>query len=129
MLIKSIKNLINVIKINRFMIKKHKEGKKICFIDIDDTIATYTNNKKINGLPDYTSSIPIKKNVEKINKLYDEGNVIIYYSARGSLTKYDFYKMTKKQLTLWEAKFHYLRIDKPYFDILIDDRTKRIEEI
>ena len=37
----------------------------IIYVDIDETICTKTENL------DYSKSIPIKENIEKINKLYE----------------------------------------------------------
>ena len=68
-------------------------------------------------------------NIDKINKLYDEGNTIVYWTARGSRTKINWYDLTKKQLDEWGVKYHELFVDKPYYDLFIDDKTLRIEEI
>ena len=65
-----------------------------------------------------------------INKLFDEGNEITYYTARGALTGIDYFELTKNQLIKWGAKHHNLSVgEKPYYDLLICDKTKRIEEI
>ena len=70
------------------------------------------------------------KNIEKINKLYDEGYHIKYWTARGTVSKVDYYELTKSQLNKWEAKHHELSVgEKPDYHLLICDRTKRIEEI
>ena len=38
--------------------------------------------------------------------------------------------LTRKQLDEWGCKFHSLELgNKPNFDLLIDDKVKRIEEI
>ena len=69
-------------------------------------------------------------NRAKINKLYDEGNTITYYTARGTVTRIDWYSLTETQLKKWGAKYHKLSVgEKPNYDILICDKTKRIEEI
>ena len=70
------------------------------------------------------------ENIEKINKLYDQGNEIKYWTARGTLSKKNFYDLTFKQLKSWGCKFHELSVGKkPVYDLLICDKTKRIEEI
>ena len=56
----------------------------VIYIDIDDTICK--NPKQL----DYSASIPIKENIEKANKLYDEGHLIVYWTARGSSTGIDW---------------------------------------
>ena len=69
-------------------------------------------------------------NIAKINKLYDEGNEIIYYTARGTVSKINWYDITKDQLDSWGCKYHDLSVgEKPHYDLLICDKTKRIEEI
>jgi len=38
--------------------------------------------------------------------------------------------LTKEQLEKWECKYHELSVgEKPNYDLLICDKTKRIEEI
>ena len=42
----------------------------------------------------------------------------------------DYREHTLKQLNEWGCKFHDLIIgNKPHFDLVIDDKAKRIEEI
>jgi|TARA_Y100000034_G_C6876401_1_gene400891 histidinol phosphatase-like enzyme len=100
------------------------EMNQVIHVDIDETICNTPDNPRV-----YEKAEPIKENIDKINKLYDEGNTIVYWTARGSRSKIDWYDLTKSQLEQWGAKFHLLRCDKPFFDILIDDRTMRIEEL
>ena len=69
------------------------------------------------------------ENIAKINKLYEEGNTIVYWTARGSRKQVDWYDFTKAQLDGWGAKYNELRVDKPYYDMFIDDKTIRIEEL
>jgi len=96
---------------------------KIIYVDIDETICRTSEDRN------YTNSIPIKENIEKINKLYDEGNTIVYWTARGSRKQINWYILTKTQLDSWGAKYHELRVDKPYYDLFIDDKTLPIEKI
>lgn len=102
----------------------------VIYVDIDDTIADYHIN---DSKTDYYRARPIKLNIDKINKLYDEGNTIIYYTARASVNKSrrkEFTELTKRQLKEWGAKHHKLSVgDKPAYDLLICDKTKRIEEL
>tara|TARA_A100001515_G_scaffold145031_1_gene151424 strand:+ start:1951 stop:2250 length:300 start_codon:yes stop_codon:yes gene_type:complete len=97
---------------------------KNIYVDIDETICRYIDERY------YPHAIPIRKNITKINKLYDEGNKITYYTARGSVTGIDWFDITKKQLDKWGCKYHKLSVgEKPDYDLLICDKTKRIEEI
>ena len=50
----------------------------IIYVDIDETICNTPNSR------DYSLSEPMMERIEKINKLYDEGNTIIYWTAVGS---------------------------------------------
>ena len=93
------------------------------YVDIDNTICSTSG-------VEYSESTPIYENIEKINKLYDQGNEIKYWTARGTLSKKNFYDLTLKQLKSWGCKFHELSVGKkPAYDLLICDKTKRIEEI
>jgi hypothetical protein len=96
---------------------------KIIYVDIDETICTTPSTR------DYQDATPISENINKINKLYDEGNTIVYWTSRGSRKQIDWYELTHNQLITWDVKFHELRVDKPYYDLFIDDKTLRIEEI
>ena len=94
------------------------------FVDIDETICFYDNERV------YRDAIPNYENIAKINKLYDEGHEITYWTARGSVTKIDHFGLTKIQLDRWNCKYHHLSVgEKPHYDLLICDKTKRIEEI
>ena len=94
------------------------------FVDIDETICFYENGRV------YEEAVPNPENIQKINNLYDDGKHITYWTARGSLTGSDYYKLTKEQLDLWGCKYHELSVgEKPLYDLLICDKTKRIEEI
>jgi phosphatidate phosphatase PAH1 len=94
----------------------------IFVIDIDGTICISDN--------DYDKSIPRYDRIQKINKLYDEGHTIKYFTARGMgrykdsriMAHQDFYELTYNQLKSWDCKFHYLIMGKPAGDIYIDDK-------
>ena len=94
------------------------------YVDIDETICYYADKRE------YFLALPDKKAIEKINKLYSEGNTITYYTARGSATGIDWYEITKDQIEKWGCKYHNLSVgEKPPYDLLICDKTKRIEEL
>ena len=99
----------------------------IIYVDIDGTIC---NTPRGMVSWDYLNSKPRQNQIDKINKLYDDGNEIVYWTARGSGSGIDWSIITKKQLDKWGCK--YTRIEtlkKPSFDLFIDDKSKRIEEI
>lgn len=94
----------------------------LIYCDIDGTIC-HTEGGYVNAKPDYNA-------IAKINKLYDEGNIIFYWSARGKTTGIDWTELTTRQLLLWGCKYHDVIMNqKPNYDLLICDKTKRIEEI
>tara|TARA_R110000744_G_scaffold1910_7_gene7465 strand:+ start:258 stop:557 length:300 start_codon:yes stop_codon:yes gene_type:complete len=96
------------------------------FVDIDETICFYKGVDRLG----YKNAIPNQDNISKINKLYDEDNEITYWTARGSYSGIDYFEITKKQLDKWKCKYHKLSVgEKPAYDLLICDKTKRIEEI
>jgi CMP-N,N'-diacetyllegionaminic acid synthase len=97
--------------------------KKICF-DIDGVICKTLKSNYELSKPDY-------KAIKIINKLYDNGNYIIIFTARYmgrnnqkiSKAKKQGYKLTFNQLKKWNVKFHKLIFGKPSYDIIIDDRS------
>jgi len=88
----------------------------IYYIDIDGTICTNTNG-------DYQQAKPFLDNIEKINKLYDQGNTVIYWTARGTVTGIDWTEITEQQLKKWGAKYTSLNFSKPAYDLFICDKA------
>lgn len=97
------------------------------YVDIDETICYYRDIRR------YDLAKPLKNNIKKINKLYDEGNTIVYYSARATVykSKYkEYLQLTQLQLKKWNCKYHDLIIGhKPDYDLMVCDKTIRIEEL
>lgn len=89
------------------------------YVDIDDTIARYEKENR----GDYSKALPIPERIIKINRLYDEGNIIIYWTARGTMTGKNWFQITLNQLQEWGCKFHELRMNKPAYDLFIDDKN------
>jgi hypothetical protein len=89
----------------------------IIYVDIDETICRTPIDKN------YSNCVPILENIEKINTLYDKGHTIVYWTARGSITKIDWEEITKKQFHQWGVKFHELKFGKPSYDIFICDKA------
>jgi len=95
---------------------------KIIYIDIDETICSSPHK------PNYTKSFPISKNIKKANDLYDEGHIIVYWTARGSGTGLNWEEHTKNQLKEWGVKYHEVKFGKPVYDLFIDDKNISTEE-
>ena len=101
---------------------KKKIDKVLCF-DLDGVICNTHKNQ-------YSSSKPIKKNIKKINYLYHKGYKIIIFTARymgrfkENVNKANIKGFTKtnNQLKDWGVKFHQLRLGKPSYDLIIDDK-------
>ena len=89
----------------------------IIYIDIDETICNSPKNR------DYADAEPIVENIDKANKLYDEGNTIVYWTARGTTTGIDWRKVTEKQFLKWGVRYHDLKLGKPNYDLFIDDKN------
>jgi hypothetical protein len=105
-----------------------KGKQKVALVDIDETICFYSGTRR------YDLSEPSYDNIAKINKLYDAGWKIVYWTARGSVSGKDYAQHTKNQLEKWGCKYHDVITGtspnpKPHFDLLIDDKAKRIEEL
>lgn len=98
------------------------QAMKTIYVDIDGTICTIHD--------DYNKAEPIVKNIDKINNLYNRGNYIKYWTARGTCTGIDWYSTTEQQLKDWGCKYNELSVgEKPAYDLIICDKSKRIEDI
>ena len=97
----------------------------IIFVDIDETICYYDDNKLNNcsNVRDYSKAKPYLKRIEKINDLYSQENTIVYWTARGTKTGINWFLLTQEQLNKWECKYHELRMGKPNYDLFIDDKN------
>ncbi len=94
-----------------------KETTNSTFVfDIDGVIAQFRENL------DYASSCPIQDVIDIINKLYDRGNKIVLFTARGYKTGIDWQKITEKQMRDWGVKYHELKFGKPDATYYIDDK-------
>ena len=92
----------------------------IYMVDIDQTICV---TPFIEGKHRYDLSVPFNHRVEHINKLYDQGHTIIYWTARGSGSGIDWTELTNQQLIDWGCKFHEVSLGKPSYDVWIDDKA------
>ena len=88
--------------------------KKYCF-DLDGTLCTNTEG-------DYENAQPLSSRIKRVNELYESGDYILIFTARGYVTGIDWTTLTKNQLTMWGVKHHELILRKPFADIYIDDR-------
>ena len=94
----------------------------IIYVDIDETICVSPEDR------DYSKAIPIKEHIDKINSLYDQGNQIIYWTARGTGSGIDWREVTERQFLKWGVKYHQLKLGKPIYDLFIDDKNINTKE-
>ena len=94
---------------------------KTYVIDIDGTICTNTDG-------DYENAKPFYERIKFINKLFESGNQIVMFTARGSTTQIDWTKITQNQLQSWGLKYHKLKLKKPFGDYYIDDKAIKDED-
>ena len=99
-------------------------------VDIDGTICSPTVGR------DNHKAEPWQDRIKVLNKLYDEGNYIIYFTARAMgrfsdkphsvasvKAKEVLFELTDKQLKDWGCKYHELIMGKPHADYFIDDKA------
>ena len=109
-------------------------SKRYC-VDIDGTICSPTVGR------DYHKAEPWKDRIKVLNKLYDEGNYIIYFTARAMgrfadlphsvasiNAKEVLFELTKQQLEEWGVKYNELIMGKPHADYFIDDKGVKDED-
>lgn len=97
------------------------------YVDIDNTVC---RTDDAHGIRKYELSTPITDKISHINRLYDEGNRITYWTARGNASGIDYAELTRSQLAAWGCKYHELKMGgKPSYDLLIDDKTQHPDSI
>lgn len=96
---------------------------KRLIVDIDDTIS-YTTNR------DWENAKPNVSLIHKLNKLYDEGWEVHYYTARGSIScknREEAENVYKPIILKWffkhNVKFTELSFNKPLGTYYIDDKA------
>jgi hypothetical protein len=98
------------------------KNKKTFVFDLDKTLCNTPEDSL--GAPIYKSSTPIVDRINKVNKLYKDGNKIIIDTARGSNSGVDYYDLTYNQLNEWGLKFNILRTGIKFSsDFYIDDKA------
>lgn len=88
-------------------------------VDIDGTICTNTNG-------DYPNAQPILHRINYFNILYDQGHEVHYWTARGGNSGKDWSELTIKQLQDWGVKYTSAKMNKPAYDVWIDDKAYNV---
>ncbi|MBO5241141.1 MAG: acylneuraminate cytidylyltransferase [Lachnospiraceae bacterium] len=95
-------------------------GQQFVF-DIDGVIAMKREDL------DYGQAGPNEKMIRIVNQLYDWGNRIVLFTARGYVTGIDWYPVTEQQMKDWGVKYHELHMGKPNADYYVDDKMLSLE--
>ena len=93
---------------------------KVILVDLDGILCDgemWTSDDCLNAKP-------IKKNIEKVNKLYMNNFVVIYTARRDHLIL-----STIKWLRKNNVRFHCISNNKTPADLYIDDKCVKIEDI
>jgi uncharacterized HAD superfamily protein len=88
-------------------------------VDIDGTLTLEEEGH------DYNNRTPDTKVINKINKKYEEGHTIILFSSRWESDR----EVTKRWMKRYGVKYHALILGKPKFDLYVDRRTAKPEEV
>ena len=93
----------------------------IIYVDIDNTVLDTKGT-------DYAGAKPMPERIEAINSLYNNGNTIIYWTARGTESGIDWRAITEEQFKKFGIKYSSLKFNKPIYDLFIDDKNINSEE-
>lgn len=96
--------------------KIQKPDSMIIRVDIDNTICSTPGME-------YHNAIPMTDRIERINNLYRSGHTIIYWTSRGVGSGRNLRELTERQLKNWGCLYHELELNKPLFDLFIDDKA------
>ena len=90
--------------------------------DLDNTLCD--TKKKEDGNWDYLNAKPFQDRINTVNNLFQKGNYIIIETARGCVSKKNWYEETHNQLIGYGLKFHELRTGVKFnADFFIDDKA------
>ena len=104
---------------------------KIIYVDIDGCICTTSyDHKNFEDIESsYINVVPHHDRIKCINRLFEEGHHIVYWTARGCKSGIDMMEITENQLQRWGAKYSDLQVGtKPHFDMYICDKSWNSEE-
>jgi len=111
---------------------EQQNRKKVIAVDMDNTLTEYHNFETyLDHTPRYWMGIykdlkPVKKIVDYVNKLAaDDNNIVYIYTARDDV----YETVTIQWLKKYKVNYEHVIMKKPFFDLLIDDRTIRPEEL
>lgn len=97
--------------------KEIRAGNATFVFDIDGVIA------HVDPSLQYEREKPFEEVIRIVNRLYDYGNEVILFTARGYKTGIDWKEVTQGQLEAWKVKYHELKFGKPAATFYIDDKN------
>ena len=91
---------------------------------MDGTLCSLTEGQ-------YSDAKPFESRINVVNRLFEQGDRIVIFTARGMSSgkgdvvaaKEKWELITKKQLDLWGVKYHQLILGKPSGDFYVDDKA------
>ncbi len=96
-----------------------------CF-DLDNTLC---KTEFSGGRHLYLEATPIPDRIAAVNKLYDEGHIILIETSRGCGSGVNWFQDTVKQLVGWGLRFHTVRTGvKLAADYYVDDKAINSED-
>ena len=122
-----ILNLVSCLNVRKLRIisynyRKFSAKSLKYMIDIDGTVCSNSNSE-------YERSVPLYDNIKIFNQLYEQGHQIHYWTARGAVSGKNWDKLTVQQLIAWNVKYDSINVDKPHYDIWIDDKAVNVNDI
>ena len=91
------------------------------YIDLDNTLCKTVNSE-------YENSEPIQLRIDKVNQLKEEGHHITIWTARGSKSGINWKELTTQQLEKWKVSYDKLLMNKPPYDVYLDDKSFNIND-
>ena len=92
-------------------------------IDVDGVLATLSPGN------DYALAAPLARNIEAVNRLHDAGHRIVLFTARGTVTGFDWRAVTEGQFREWGLRYDELVFGKPAADYYVDDRMIPVDAL
>ena len=111
----------NIFKLKEDLYKTYMKNKKTYIIDIDNTICKSKDSNYVNSIPYYHI-------INSLNKLYEGGHELHYWTSRGTNSGKDWSDFTIRQMNMWGVKYSTLNIGNIHYDLWIDDKTIHIDD-
>lgn len=110
-------------QLDKIPVNKIQKAQNTFVFDIDGVVAFISPDNN------YSLAKPNFEMINKINELFNAGNHIILFTARGSKTGINWRPTTEQQMNDWGVKFNEIRFGKPFADYYIDDRMLSLHDI